>query len=330
MKTLILTDNEVKGLLSMAEVMEAVESAFREKGLGRAQMPAKIYLFYKKYDGDLRTMPSYLESLNVSAVKIVNVHPQNRSRHNLPTVMAIIVLIDPETGAPTAIMGGTTVTDMRTGASGGIAAKYLARKDSKIAGFIGAGAQAITQLSALLQIYRDLEVRIWSRSEKTKQKFINEIAPVHGHLCKATLVGTVKEAVEGADIVVSTTPSRKPLIMNASVSPGTHFSCIGADAPGKQELDPAILKRAKIVVDDWEQASHSGEINIPLSQGIISKEDVWAEIGEIVAGLKPGRQTDGEITVFTSTGLAVQDGVTAKIAYDKALEIGTGKSVEIL
>ncbi len=330
MKTLILTDSEVKGLLTMAEVMEAVESAFKEKGLGHAQMPAKIYLFYKRYDGDLRTMPSYLEGLDVSAVKIVNVHPQNRSRHDLPTVMAVVVLVDPATGAPTAIMGGTAVTDMRTGASGGIAAKYLARKDSKIIGFIGAGAQAVTQLSALLQIYRDFEVRIWSRSEETKQKFINETASAYGHMCKATPVATVEEAVEGADIVVSTTPSRKPLIMNTSVSPGTHFNCIGADAPGKQELDPAILMRAKIVVDDWEQASHSGEINIPFSQGIITKKNVWAEIGEIAAGLKPGRQTDDEITVFTSTGLAVQDAVTAKIAYDKALKRGIGKSIEIL
>ena len=310
--------------------MEAVESAFKEKGLKRVQMPAKIYLFYKKYNGDLRTMPSYLEELDTSAVKIVNVHPDNRKKYNLPTVMAVIVLINPENGAPIAIMGGTTVTDMRTGAAGGVAAKYLARKDSKIVGLVGAGAQARTQLMALLEVYKRLEeVRVWSRSKETKQKFVAETEPIYGHLCKITAVETIKEAVEGADIVVTTTPSRQPLIMNTMVSSGTHFNCIGADAPGKEELDPAILKRAKIVVDDWEQASHSGEINVPLSQGIITKENIWAEIGEIVAGLKPGREKPDEITVFTSTGLAIQDAVTAKIAYDKAIEKKIGRWIKI-
>jgi len=330
LETLLLTDDEVKKLLSMEEVMEAVESAFREKGLGRAQMPAKIYLFYKKYNGDLRTMPSYLEELDISAVKIVNVHPDNRTKYNLPTIMAVIVLIDPKSGAPTAIMSGTTITDMRTGAAGGIAAKYLARKDSKIVGLVGAGAQARTQLMALLQIYRKLEeVRVWSRGKETKQRFVAETEPQCEHLCKIIPAETVKEAVEGANIVVTTTPSRQPLVMNDMLSSGVHFNCIGADAPGKEELDPAILKRAKIVVDDWEQASHSGEINVPLSQGIIIKEDVWAEIGEIVAGLKPGRERRDEITIFTSTGLAVQDAVTAKIAYDKAIKKGIGRFIKI-
>jgi len=330
LETLILTDDEVKKLLSMEEVMEAVELAFREKGLGRAQMPAKIYLFYKRYNGDLRTMPSYLEELDISAVKIVNVHPDNRTKYNLPTIMAVIVLIDPKSGAPTAIMSGTTITDMRTGAAGGIAAKYLANKRSKIVGLVGAGAQARTQLMALLQVYGKLEeVRIWSRSRETKQRFVAETEPVYRHLCKIIPVEAVKEAVEGADIVVTTTPSRQPLVMNAMLSSGVHFNCIGADAPGKEELDPAILKGAKIVVDDWEQASHSGEINVPLSRGIIKKENVWAEIGEIVAGSKPGRETRDEITVFTSTGLAVQDAVTAKIAYDKAIKEGVGRFIKI-
>jgi alanine dehydrogenase len=124
-------------------------------------------------------------------------------------------------------------------------------------------------------------------------------------------------------------PSRQPLVMNDMVSPGMHFNCIGADAPGKEELDPMILKRAKVVVDDWEQASHGGEINVPLSKGIITKEDVWAEIGEIVAGLKPGREREDEITVFASTGLAIQDAIVAKLVYDKALKKGVGRFIQI-
>lgn len=330
MKTLLLTDDEVKKLLSMDEVMEAVESAFKEKGLRRVQMPAKIYLFYKKYNGDLRTMPSYLEELDISAVKIVNVHPENRMRYHLPTVMAVIVLIDPKNGAPMAIMSGTTVTSMRTGAAGGIAAKNLARKDSKVAGLVGAGTQARTQLMALLSVYKKLEeVKVCDKLKEARDKFIAEMKQKYGHLCNIISVESVKEAVEESDIVLTATPSRKPIVMNNWVRPGTHLTCIGADAPGKEELDPKILTRAKIVIDDWEQASHSGEINVPLSQGIITKESVWAEIGEIAAGLKSGRENPEEITIFTSTGLAVQDAVTAKLAYDKAKQKGIGRLIKI-
>jgi len=331
MKTLLLTEKDVKQLLSMDEVMEAVESAFEAKGLGHAQMPAKLYIFYNKYKGDLRTMPSYLEELDISAVKIVNVHPENRTRYGLPTVMAIIILVNPKNGAPVAIMGGTWATDMRTGAAGGIAAKYLAKKDSKVVGLVGAGAQARTQLMGLISLYEKLEeVKVWSRTEKTREAYAAEMKSVYGNAAKIVPVKSAKDAVEGADIVVTTTPSREPIVPNDWVEPGMHFNCIGADAPGKQELDPAILTRAKIVVDDWEQASHSGEINVPLTGGIITKQNVWGEICEIVAGLKPGRTSPNEITVFTSTGLAVQDAVTADLAYKKALAKRLGKALEIV
>jgi alanine dehydrogenase len=331
LETLILTDDEVKKLLSFSEVVEAVESAFKQKGLGRVQMPAKIYLYYKKYGGDLRAMPSFLEDLDISAVKVVNVHPENPRKNGLPTVMAVIVLIDPSTGAPLAIMGGTTITDMRTGAAGCVAAKYLARKDSKVVGLVGAGAQARTQLMALLELYKNLEeVRVWSRTEATKEKFAAEIQQAYGDAVQVVSAASVGKAVEGADIVVTTTPSRTPLVRDDMVSAGMHITCIGADAVGKEELDPSILKRAKIVVDDWAQASHSGEINVSLSRGLITRENVWAEIGEIVAGLKPGRQRREEITVFTSTGLAVQDAVSAKIAYSKAIANKVGRFIKIV
>ncbi|MEM2560118.1 MAG: alanine dehydrogenase [Candidatus Bathyarchaeia archaeon] len=331
METLLLTDDEVRTLISMKEVIERVEVAFREKGLKRVQMPAKIYLFFSKHDGDLRAMPSYLEELDISAVKVVNVHPNNREKYNLPTVMAIIVLIDPKTGFPLAIMSGKTITDIRTGAAGGIAAKYLARKDSKVLALVGAGAQARTQLEALLEIFKSFdEVRVWSRSERSKEEFKREMEVKYRALCNIIPVKSVEDAVRGADIIVTSTPSREPIVMNDWISAGMHFNCIGADAPGKQELDPLILKRSKIVVDDWEQASHSGEINVPLSKGIITKDSVWAEIGEIVAGLKIGRERPNEITVFTSTGLAIQDAVTADLAYKKALKAGVGRFIKLI
>lgn len=321
----------MKSLLSFPEVIEAVESAFKQKGLGLVQMPAKTYLYYKKHRGDLRAMPTFLEHLDISAVKVVNVHPRNPSTTGLPTVMATIILIDPSTGAPISILGGTTITNMRTGAAGSVAAKYLARKSSRIVGLVGAGAQARTQLMALLEVCKNLEeVRVWSRTNATIKRFVMKSTQDFGKRVDIISAESVRKAVVGADIVVTTTPSRKSLVMNEWVTAGTHINCIGADAVGKEELDPIILKRGKIVVDDWAQASHSGEISVPLGNGFITKEDIWAEIGEIVADLKPGRQKRDEITVFSSTGLAVQDAVAAQIAYRKALENKIGRFIRII
>lgn len=331
MKTLLLTEKEVKRLLTMDEVLQAVELAFAEKGLKRVQMPAKLYIFYKKYNGDLRAMPSYLEALDISAVKVVNVHPDNRTKFNMPTVMATLILVDPKNGAPIAVMDATWITDMRTGASGGVAAKHLARKDPKIIGLVGAGAQARTQVMALCSVYKKLEeIRVWSRTKETRKAFVEEMKTECKRWDRMVPVEKAEDAVKGADIVVTTTPARGPVVLNEWVSPGMHINCIGADAPGKQELDPAILKRAKIIVDDWDQASHSGEINMPLQQGIIKRENIWAEIGEIVAGVKKGRESSDEITVFTSTGLAIQDAITANVAYKKALKQKMGQFIEIV
>lgn len=330
MQTLILREKEIKDLLSMREVIKAVESAFREKGLNRVQMPPKSYLFYHKYNGDLRSMPSYLERLDVSGVKIVSVYPDNKERHSLPTVMALFILVNPQNGFPMAIMSGSSLTSMRTGAAGGIASKYLAREDSKKICLIGTGVQARTQLMALLLVRKGLEeIRVYDKLRKVGEKFVTEMSPHLPPTCEMFHGENIEKAVRGADIIVTTTPSRKPLVMNDWIEKGTHLTCIGADAPGKEELDPEILTRAKIVIDDWEQASHSGEINVPLSQGILSKNDVWGEIGEIVAGLKPGRTNPREITVFSSTGLAVQDAVTAELAYNKAKEKGIGRNIQL-
>ncbi|MEM0313692.1 MAG: alanine dehydrogenase [Candidatus Bathyarchaeia archaeon] len=330
METLLLKDEEVRSLLSMREVMDAVEKAFVEKSLGRAQMPSKVYLFYHKYSGDVRVMPSYIEECDISAVKIVNSHPENRIRFGLPTVMAVIVLVDPKNGFPLAIMGGKSITDFRTGAAGGLAAKYLARQDAKVVGLIGAGAQARTQLTALLEVYGSFEeVKVWS-PDNTMDEFVAEMGPKYYNKCRITPAGSIREAVEGADIVVTTTPSRKPLVLDDMISPGMHLNCIGADAPGKQELDPLILKKAKIVVDDLEQACHGGEVNVPLKLGIITREHISTVLGVTIAGLKKGREHEKEITIFSSTGLAVQDAVTAKIAYDKALERKIGHFIKLV
>jgi alanine dehydrogenase len=331
-KTLLLTGKQVKKLLDMQHVLGAVEDAFRHKGLGKAQMPPKVYLFYQKYDGDLRTMPSYVEDMDVSAVKIVNVHPQNAKNYGMRTVMAVLVLINPRTGQPLAFMDATHITDMRTGGASAIASKYLARPNPKVLGIIGCGNQARTQMLALITQYGHFdEVRLFDifpeKSKALAREFRRHYKDKVG---KVKAVKEAKDAVVDADILVTATSSRAPIVQDEWVKPGMHINCIGADAPGKQEVDPKVLKRARLVIDDWEQASHSGEINVPLSKGELVKEDVNAEIGQVVAGLKPGRESDDQVTVFCSTGLAIQDCLTAKLAYDAALQQKVGKYMQIV
>ncbi len=331
-KTLLLTGRQVRKILAMENVLGAVEDAFRHKGLEKVQMPPKAYLFYEKFDGDLRTMPCYVEDMDVSAVKIVNVHPQNAEKYGMRTVMGLLVLINPHTGAPLAIMDATHITDMRTGAASAVASKYLARPDPEVLGIIGAGNQSKTQMLALITQYgRFDEVRIFDLFPEKSRAVARQFRRSYkDRIGKVRSVSSAKDAVSGCDIVVTATSSRAPIVKYEWVGEGTHINCIGADAPGKQELDPQVLKRARVIIDDWEQASHSGEINVPLSRGELTKDDVNDEIGHIVAGLSPGRQSDAEITVFCSTGLAVQDCLTAKIVYDAASKENVGRFVQIV
>ena len=330
-QTLVLTGKQVKKLLEMGDVLVAVEEAFRYKGLGRVQMPPKSYLFFPEQDGDLRTMPSYVPDAGVAAVKIVNVHPQN-AKYGLRTVMATLLLVDPRTGEPMAFMDATHITAMRTGAAGAIASKYLAKKMPKVVGLIGAGSQARTQALGLVTMYEALdELRVFDLYRDKAKALVRELKKEYSwQIGTIKLAETAEECVRGTDIVTTVTPSRTPIVRDEWVSPGMHFNCIGADAPGKQEMDPRILKRAYLVIDDWEQASHSGEINVPLSKGEIVREDVDAEIGEIVAGNKPGRASDDQITVFCSTGLALQDCLTAKLVYEAANREGVGRHFRII
>lgn len=323
MEILWLAQEEVINVIDMSSDMQVVERAFRQHGLGRVQMPPKSYLYYTAYNGDLRTMPAYLEEENITGVKIVNVHPGNPDR-GLPTVMALIVLISPETGVPVAIMDGTYLTDVRTGAAGGIAAKYLARKDSKVIGLVGAGNQAKTQLKALCEVFEPELVRVTSRTKESSEQFIREMADTTP--CEIHYEENI-EKVCNCDILVTTTPTRKPIVKAQWIKEGTHINAIGADAVGKEELDPELLIRSKIIVDDIVQALHSGEVNVPLSKHYISENDIHAELGEVIVGLKPGRTSDEEITIFDSTGLAIQDVASAHLVYERAVSKGLGKQV---
>ncbi|MGC9517414.1 MAG: alanine dehydrogenase [Methanomicrobiales archaeon] len=330
--TVVITKTQIERLITMEEVINSVELAFTEDALLNVQMPAKKYMFFdditNKTTGDLRIMPCYMEGTRAAGVKCVNVHPENPSKHNLPTVMAVIELIDPDTGFPIAIMDGTSITNMRTGASAGVATKYLARKDSEVCGFVGAGVQSLLAFTALNEVMDISEVKISSKGHITAEELASTISKKFG--IEASAVYNVKDAVTGADVVTTTTPSRLPIVKSEWVEEGTHINAIGADAPGKQELESELLLKSKIVIDEWEQATHSGEINVPLERGVIKKEDVYSKLGDIIINKKPGRDNEQEITVFDSTGLAVQDIATAWCVYQKSLSKGTGQKIDLM
>ncbi|WP_456330165.1 alanine dehydrogenase [Archaeoglobus sp.] len=318
METLILTQEEVESLISMDEAMNAVEEAFRLYALGKADMPPKVYLEFES--GDLRAMPAHL--MGYAGVKWVNSHPNNPEK-GLPTVMALMILNSPETGFPLAVMDATYTTSLRTGAAGGIAAKYLARKDSRVFGFVGCGTQAYFQLEALRRVFNIEEVKAYDVREEAARRFVE-------HCIEKGIAASAKsiEEVCKCDVLVTTTPSRKPVVKAEWVEKGTHINAIGADAAGKQELDLEILKKAKIVVDDLEQAKHGGEINVAISEGVIGVEDIHATIGEVIVGLKAGRESEEEITIFDSTGLAIQDVAVAKVVYENAIKSNLGTKIE--
>jgi len=326
-KLRLLRASDVAGMLNMADVIGRVEQAFAERGRGYSEMPAKTYLHFEEHQGVLLIMPGALPAMDVAGVKLISVHKRNAPDYNLPTLLATIVLVSPDTGEPVCIMDGNYVTGMRTGAASAVATKHLARRDSRVLGIIGAGFQGPFHLEAVRSVL-DLETVLVYDLVADKADALVQMARELG--LKGRPCQSAREVVEGCDVLVTLTPSEAPIVLNEWVRPGMHLNCVGSYAAGKQEIDPAILGRATVVVDDWEQASHAGEINVPVSDGRFDRSGVYAELPEIAAGLKPGRTDDDAITVFDTTGLAIQDVVTAWEVYRVAEERGLGTLVEPL
>ena len=315
-KTLILTQSDVNSLIDMAEAVSTIEDVFAAHGRSETQMPIKVYLDLPHYSGDFRAMPAYMDAS--AGVKWVSAHPNNPDRYGLPAVLGMYILSDPANGLPLAVMDATLLTAVRTGAAAGVASKFLARQPPRSVGFVGSGVQARTLLEALKAVYGDLDVVAADRSPATAAAFAEE--------CGGR-ARSVKDA-SGCDIVCTATPSRTPVIRSEWIMPGTHINAMGADAHGKQELETAILLAAKVVVDDWGQACGSGEVNVPLDEGSLRRSLIHGALGEIVTGAKPGRTDDTEVTVFDSTGLAVQDVALARWLYERARQQDVGQEID--
>jgi alanine dehydrogenase len=212
---------------------------------------------------------------------------------------------------------------MRTGSAAAVSAKWLARKNSKVLAIVGAGHMAAGVLATCNEVFRWEEVRVWSRSQATVDHFAKEQRPKYDNF-KLIASTDLEKTVRGADVLVTVTPARGPIVKNEWISEGTHIAALGADKGGDQELEAAILKRARIFVDDIRQCRTDGEINVPLSQGELKESDIAGEIGEVIVGKKKGRTSDKEITLFDSTGIALQDSATIPLEYERALAAGVG------
>jgi alanine dehydrogenase len=322
-KTLILGRTDMMGLVSPAEYNQCVEQAYRMHGEGRFYMEPKGHIVLDKYPGEWEAMPSYIEEPEAAACKWVSIRERNRERFELPTVFSILIYTHPETGFPLAICDGSYHTVMRTGSSAAVSAKWLARPDSKRLAIVGAGHMAEGALATCNEVFAWEEVRVWSRTRATLDHFVAQQQPRYERFEIKTSTN-LEDVVPGADVVVTLTPARGPIVRDEWIAPGTHIAAVGADKSGDQELEAAILERARIFVDDIRQCRTDGEINVPLAQGLITEADIAGEIGEVVAGKKPGRTSAEEVTVFDSTGIALQDSATVPLEYERAVAAGVG------
>ncbi len=323
---LILTREDVIKVLSMKDCMEVVEKAFVELVNGTADLPLRIPI--KSPDGLSLYMPAYLKEMKALACKVVAVYKDNPARFNLPTTIGKVLLQNPETGEVICIMDGGYLTAMRTGAASGVATKYLANdKPNMIVGIYGAGVQAKAQLLAVAEARNIQIVYVCDKAIELAAKFAVEM---NEQLNIEVRVATKHEQVLDSDILIAATSSPTPVFDGNLVKPGTHINGIGSHTPNARELDTELIKRSKFIGDSREACfKEAGDLMIPLQEGSITESHFYAELGEIITGKVPGRTTADEITLFKSNGLAIQDAATAKLVYDKALEQGVGKEIEL-
>ena len=312
---LYLSDVEIAEILTMEEAIEAVEKAFIEFARGSALMPPRSTMMLDKYNGSISLMPSYLEETKALATKIISIYPDNPQK-GLPTTVASIVVNDPETGKIEAILDGTYLTSVRTGAASGVAARHLAPKDSNIAAVLGCGAQGRTQAWDITETFDLDQIRIFDLSKKGMDRFTEEMEPKLGvDIIKAK---NGEQAVKGADIILTATTSKDPVVQRTWMGDRVHVGAFGSFYPNTRELDTKTIVEAKVVVDSIEAImDEAGDILIPISEGAITTSHIHAELGEVVNGDKEGRTPRDGLTVFKSVGIAIQDSSVANLVLQK-------------
>jgi ornithine cyclodeaminase len=329
---LVLGEAEIRRLLDPASCIEAVEKAFSAYATGGASMPAVIHLDVPESRGEIHIKAGNLAGGSHYAVKIASGFPGNPAR-GLAQNDGMVLVFEAATGRPAAILlDHGFITEQRTGAAGAVAAKHLARRDARVVAVIGTGNQARYQLVSLALVRPFGEVRVWGRDPGKARGCADEMSRHPGMPpgCRFAAAPTARDAVSGADIVVTATSSREPLVRAAWLAPGTHVTAVGSDSPDKQELEPAVLARADLLVaDSRPQCLRLGEIHHAVERGVIAESQVTAELGEITSGRKPGRRSDAEITVCDLTGVGVQDVAAAAVVLARARVAGVGRSLEV-
>jgi alanine dehydrogenase len=318
---LLLTPRQVRSLLTIDECIAAVEQTFRLCGEGKAVPPAVVGMHAPH--GGFHVKIGLLDlGRHYFAAKVNGNFPENGDRFGLPTIQGVIVLCDAEKGFPLAVMDSREITSLRTGAATAVAAKHLARRDSQTVIICGCGTQGRVQVKALARIFRLQTVFAYDRSEERALRFAREVT--RDLKITARAVTDLAAAVRQSDICVTCTTSRQAFLCSDDVAPGTFIAAVGADNPEKQELHPNLMAKSKIVADLVQQCAVMGDLHHALEAGAVTKADVYAELGEVVAGKKPGRESDDEIIIFDSTGMALQDVAATAFVYEKAERQGYG------
>lgn len=328
---LVLTREDIKKVFTMKEAIEADKEALRIYSAGKSIVPLRVNIDIQKEQGQSLFMPAYVEDMDTTGIKIVSVFPKNIEKGKT-SVQAQVLLLDGKTGEISAIMDGTYLTQLRTGAVQGAATDILARKDSKIGVLFGTGGQAATQLEAMLCV-RDLEeVRVFDINSDRAKDFVETMKEQLAHYnARIVAVEDGNEAVKDADIITAVTTSRIPVFDGTLVKRGAHINGVGAYTPQMQELDENIIKNADKIYFDTKEGvlAEAGDFIIPMAKGVLSDKDFTGELGQIILNQIPGRENHHEITLFKTVGVAVLDVVTAYKIYKKAIENNVGQYIDL-
>jgi alanine dehydrogenase len=322
-----LSKSDIARALPMAEAIQCMKDAFAQVSLGQAVMPPRQHLAIPEHQANVLFMPSYLPQGGHLGLKLITLCDGNPGR-GLPRIQALVLLFDAATGRPRAVLDGAVLTAIRTGAASGAATDVLARADARIVAVLGSGVQARTQLEAVRAVRAIQEVRVFDLNQASARAFADDMQAVTG--LPIQVASSAGQAVNGADVVCAATTSRTPVFADADLSPGVHINAIGSYQPAVQEVPAETVIRAKVVVDHRESAlAETGDLLIPIGRGLFSPDRIHAELGEIVVGRRPGRQSAQEITLFKSVGLAVQDAAAAAYAVEAAERLGLGAVVQL-
>jgi len=325
---LVVHEDEIRDSVPMADAIEAVEGAFAALARGDARLPDVIYMDFTEFEGETHVKGAHMKGAPYFVCKIASGFYRNPER-GLPVGSGLVLVFDASTGLPQAILlDNGYLTDLRTGAAGAVAARHLARETLTKVAIIGSGLEAGFQMRALAEVRTVPTVFAWSRTRERAEGLAAQMRDELG--LDVRVSDTVEDAVREADLVITATPSREPIVMAEWISPGAHVTALGSDGPDKQELDVQLLARADVVVaDHLEQCAKKGEIHHALATGAIALGDVAGELGAVIEGRIPGRTSDEQVTVCDLTGVGVQDAAVGGLAFERARAAGRGSALEL-